>query len=499
MWMGFGAMCLGMFMAILDVQIVATSLPEIQSAVGILPDQMSWVQTAYLIAEAIAIPLTGWLTRVLGMRGLFVIAVSGFTIASIGCAASPDFASLIACRIVQGFAGGTLIPAVFSAVFVLFPFHRQGIATTVAGGLAVLAPTVGPIASGWITETFSWHWLFLINVTPGILAALVARAMLPAAPMDLRHARTLDWLSLALLAITLAGFEITLKEAPRHSLTSFTTLVPCLITILSGAAFVGHSLKSGAMIDLNLFRDREFAIGCWWSFLLGMALYGSVYLMPVFLAFVRMREPLDIGEIMLVTGATQLITAPLVVQLERRYDARLLTGTGFALFAIGLGLSYLQTWQTDFAGMFWPQLIRGSAIMLCLLPPTRLALGHLPPAQIPEASGLFNLMRNLGGAIGIGFIDTTIQDRTPYHVKIIISRLLAGDAYTARSVGLPTGHFLGKPLGTPDMATQDFIRPLIARAGLVDSINEAWAMLACFMVLALLVMPLVMRRRHRRT
>ena len=159
-------MCVGMFMAILDVQVVATSLPTIQSALGIPRDQMSWIQTAYLIAEVIAIPLTGFLTRLLTMRWLFVISISIFTCASIGCAASGSFAVLLAWRVLQGLSGGTLIPAVFTAVFLLFPVRLQGIATTIAGVLAVLAPTVGPIVGGWITETYSWHWLFLVNVAP---------------------------------------------------------------------------------------------------------------------------------------------------------------------------------------------------------------------------------------------------------------------------------------------------------------------------------------------
>src|SRR5476649_1395944 len=176
---GFAMMCIGMFMAILDVQVVATSLPTIQSALAIPPDQMSWVQTAYLIAEVVAIPLTGFLTRTLSMRWLFVLAIAVFTLASIGCAASGSFAALIAWRVLQGFSGGTLIPAVFSAVFLLFPEQRQGLATTFAGVLAVLAPTIGPIVGGWITQTYSWHWLFLINVIPGIVSALFAAASLP--------------------------------------------------------------------------------------------------------------------------------------------------------------------------------------------------------------------------------------------------------------------------------------------------------------------------------
>ena len=222
-------MCVGMFMAILDVQVVATSLPTIQSALDIPPDQMSWVQTAYLIAEVVAIPLTGLLTRLLSMCWLFVLSISIFTLASVGCAASDNFPVLIAWRVLQGFSGGTLIPSVFSAVFLLFPLARQGVATTFAGVLAVLAPTVGPIVGGWITETYSWHWLFLINVAPGIVSATVAGVLLPKEPMRFGEARKLDVLSLLLLAIGLAALEVALKEAPTRGWIS--ALVAGLLAI----------------------------------------------------------------------------------------------------------------------------------------------------------------------------------------------------------------------------------------------------------------------------
>ena len=207
-WVGFVMMCIGMFMAVLDVQVVATSLPTIQGALGINRDQISWVQTCYLIAEVVAIPLTGFLTRLLTMRWMFVITVSVFTCTSIGCAASVDFTTLITWRVLQGLAAGTLIPAVFSAVFLLFPFRSQGIATTVAGVLALLAPTAGPIVGGWITQTYSWHWLFLINVLPGIVSALVAVRLLPVEKPAFGETRSLDPISLALMAIALTASRL---------------------------------------------------------------------------------------------------------------------------------------------------------------------------------------------------------------------------------------------------------------------------------------------------
>src|ERR1700691_2732128 len=351
---GFAMMCTGMFMAILDVQVVATSLPTIQSALAIAPDQMSWVQTAYLIAEVVAIPLTGFLTRTLTMRWLFVLAVAFFTAASVGCAASGSFAALIAWRVLQGFSGGTLIPAVFSAVFLLFPISRQGLATTFAGVLAVLAPTVGPVVGGWITQTYSWHWLFLINIIPGIISAILAAVLLPRAAMRLSDARRLDILSLALLAMAVAALEIALKEAPTRGWSSSFVLGLLALSVASGAAFVRRTLSAAQpIVDLSTFADRSFSIGCVLSFVLGIGLFGSIYLMPVFLAFVREHDAFEIGKIMLVTGLSQLLVAPIAVALEQRVDARLLTAFGFGLFALGFALSGSQTPETDFDAMFW--------------------------------------------------------------------------------------------------------------------------------------------------
>src|SRR5258705_8081436 len=213
-WIGFSAMGLGMFMAILDIQVVATSLPKIREALDIPSERMSWLQTAYLIAEVISIPLTGWLTRVLTMRGLFVAAIAVFTLASAACALSSGFASLTTWRVVQGFAGGALIPLVFLAVFRLFPSRVEAVATTIAGVLAVLAPTVGPIVGGWITQTYSWHWLFLINVAPGIIACAAGWFLLPRGDPNLALSRSLDPVSLVCILLSPAPLQIRLQEAP---------------------------------------------------------------------------------------------------------------------------------------------------------------------------------------------------------------------------------------------------------------------------------------------
>jgi MFS transporter, DHA2 family, multidrug resistance protein len=490
-WAGFAMMCVGMFMAILDVQVVATSIPTIQAALHVPPDQISWIQTTYLIAEVIAIPLTGLLTSILSMRWLFVLAVSVFTLASAGCAASDSFAALIAWRALQGFSGGTLIPAVFTAVFLLFPEERQALATTLAGVLAVLAPTLGPIVGGWITATWTWHWLFLINLAPGLVAATSAVWLLPRQPLDPTRLKRLDLLALMTLAAGLACMEIGLKEGPQRGWASPLVLGLLGAAFLFALVFLRRTLTaSWPLADLRTFRQRSFAIGCLLSFVLGIGLFGSVYLMPVFLAAVRARNALEIGTIMLVTGLAQLASAPIAVALERRSDARLLSALGFLVFGIGLALSAVQTRETDSAQMFWPQVVRGCAIMFCLLPPTRLALGHLPPEAVPDASGLFNLMRNLGGAIGLALIDTVIYGRAPHHAAAILASLKSGDLETVKALGIPLQLYAARPAGPPDAALQAYLAPLIERLSLVRAINEAWALVAALTLAALLAIPL---------
>ena len=499
---GFAMMCLGMFMAVLDVQVVATSIPTIEQALQAPADRISWIQTAYLIAEVIAIPLTGWLTRMLSMRWLFVAAIAIFTLSSAGCALSRDLPGLMGWRVVQGLAAGTLIPSVFSAVFLLFPKRRQALATTVAGVLAVLAPTVGPIVGGWITETYSWHWLFLINLAPGAVAAVFAAALLPREAARWREARSLDWLSLALMALALAALEIALKEAPRRGWLSPAILGMAATTVGAGAAFGVRTLKARhPLVDLRAFANRDFSLGCLLSFILGGGLFGSVYLMPVFLGAVRGYGALATGEVMLATGLAQLATAPLAVALERRTSPRALSAFGFALFALGLGMSTRETIHTGFAEMLWPQIVRGVAIMFCLLPPTRMALGHLAEDSIADASGLFNLMRNLGGAIGLALIDTVLYGRAPHHARAIGTQLRAGDIDTAKAVGIPLKLFALRVSGPIDSATRAMLQPMISRLAFARAANEAWAMLALLTAGALVGLALAAppRRERRRS
>jgi DHA2 family multidrug resistance protein len=493
-WVGFIAMAFGMFMAILDIQIVASSLPDIQAGLAIPLDQLSWVQTAYLIAEVVAIPLTGWLTRVMSTRGAFFACICGFTLASLACATAASFWSLVLARILQGFCGGALIPLVFSAVFLMFQWPGRTRATLVAGLLAMLAPTLGPTIGGFITNRYSWHWLFLINVPTGIVVALLVAWAVHVDRPEWRRSRSVDLLALPLLAVFLGSLQLVLREAPHRGWGSVEALLLAGLCVLCGGGFIQRSLRHPApLIDLTAFRDRNFAVGCWFSFVLGIGLYGATYLLPVYLGLVRNYDSLAIGEIMMVTGAAQLVMAPVTTILGRRVNCRLLTTAGIALLAIGFLSNGFMTFETDFRGLLWQQLIRGAAIMLCLLPSTALALEGFDPVHVPNASGLFNVMRNLGGAIGLALIDTVLEQRTPTHIAVLVSHLQAGDASAARLVGLPTERFTGVPIGEVDEATRALVAPLVERAGLVAAFNDAWLLIGGLVALSMVVLLVLVR------
>jgi DHA2 family multidrug resistance protein len=270
---------------------------------------------------------------------------------SIGCAFSGSFPTLVSFRVLQGFAGGALIPAVFSAVFLLFPIRLHPIATTMAGIMAVLAPTVGPVVGGWITETYSWHWLFLINVAPGVIAAAATPFLLPNDRPRFADLATLDGYSLTLMAISLASLEIGLKQAPQDGWLSPLCALLFALSAAAATAFVVRTLKATyPVVELSTLRNRSFAIGCGLSFCLGVDC-SAHSLMPVFPAYARRHDAFEIGTIMLVTGVAQLVAAP-IAGPESRLDPRWLSAAGFGLFTPGLGCSAFQSRVADFDEMF---------------------------------------------------------------------------------------------------------------------------------------------------
>jgi len=415
----FLAMCFGMFMAFLDIQIVSASLADIQAGLSASADEIPWVQTSYLIAEVIAIPLSGFLSRALGTRLLFATSAAGFTLASIMCGMTSSIDGMIVWRAVQGFIGGGMVPTVFASAYFIFQGPRQKFIAPVVGLIATLAPTIGPTVGGYLTDAHSWHWLFFINVVPGIVVTVTTYLLVDFDQPDFSLLNDFDWYGLISMAGFLGALEYVLEEGPRYEwFDDDTIFTVAIVSAVSAVLFFIRVLTARApIVDLRAFANRNFAVGSLFSFVLGIGLYGLTYLYPVYLAQVRGYDALMIGETMFVSGLVMFVTAPIAGQLNERFDPRFILVAGFAFFAIGTWQMTYVTSDWDFWELLWPQVFRGIGLMCAIIPVTNTALGTLPVERVKNASGLFNLMRNLGGAIGLAAINTAFNDRLDLHLS----------------------------------------------------------------------------------
>src|SRR4051794_1766196 len=282
-------MVFGMFMAILDIQIVSASLAEIQAGLSASSDEISWVQTSYLIAEVIMIPLSGTLSRVLSTRWMFVISSAGFTLMSVMCAFSSSINEMIVWRALQGFIGGGMIPTVFASAFTIFPREKQSIVSPIIGLVATLAPTIGPTIGGYLTDLFSWHWLFMINIVPGIIVTVLTWFLIDFDEPDLSLLENFDWTGLFSMALFLGALEYVLEEGPTKNWFDEDLIIYGAVASAIGALifFWRAFTAKNPIVDLTTFNNRNFWTGCLLSFVLGIGLYGLTYLYPVYLARVR--------------------------------------------------------------------------------------------------------------------------------------------------------------------------------------------------------------------
>ncbi|MEF0862317.1 DHA2 family efflux MFS transporter permease subunit [Rhizobium sp. BR 318] len=413
----FFAMVLGMFMSILDIQVVSASLSEIQAGLSAGSDEIPWVQTAYLIAEVIMIPLSGTLARIISTRYLFAISAAGFTIASGLCATATNIDQMIVYRALQGFIGGGMIPSVFAAAFTIFPPSKRNVVSPIIGLIATLAPTIGPTVGGYLSHAFSWHWLFLVNIGPGIVVTLVTWNFIDFDKPELSLMKKFDWWGLFSMALFLGALEYVLEEGNTNDWFNDNYIVIAAIASAIAALvfFYRAFTVEFPVVDLRAFGNKNFAFGSMFSFVMGIGLYGLTYIYPVYLGRIRGYDSLMIGETMFVSGLAMFFTAPLAGILAGKMDLRIMMIIGFCSFAAGTWIMTGLTTDWDFWELFIPQILRGFGLMLCMVPINNIALGTTPPARMRGASGLFNLTRNLGGAVGLAIINTVLSTRQDTH------------------------------------------------------------------------------------
>src|SRR6187200_1139717 len=387
----FIIMVFGMFMSILDIQVVSASLSDIQAGLSASSSEVSWVQTAYLIAEVIAIPLSGFLSRAFGTRLLFAISAAGFTVSSLLCGFATTIEEMILWRALQGFLGAGMIPTVFASAYTVFPRSKFYIVGPIIGLVATLAPTIGPTVGGIITDWMSWHWLFFINIVPGIGITVGVLILCDFDRPDFKLLEHFDWWGLLFMASFLGTLEYVLEEGPRYEWLQDTSIAACAaICAVSAIAFFWRVFTAREpIVDLTTFADRNFGIGCLIALFIGVGLYGLTYMYPRYLAEVRGYSALMIGETMFVSGITMFLVAPIIGRLMAKYDMRYMIAFGLVVFALG---SYQMTWITrdyDFYELLIPQILRGIGMMFAMVPTNNIALGTLAPDKVKNASGLF--------------------------------------------------------------------------------------------------------------
>ncbi len=430
----FVVMCVGMFIALLDIQIVASSLQDIGGGLSAAQDQISWVQTAYLIAEIVMIPLSGWLTRVFSTRWLFTASAAGFTVASMLCGLAWNIDSMIVFRALQGLLGASMIPTVFTSSFHYFQGARRVYSAAVIGTIASVAPTLGPVIGGWITDTLNWHWLFYINLVPGSAIALLIPFLVRIDEPDLSLLKEADFPGIALMAVALGTLEYVLEEGSRWNWFDDATIRDCaLVAGIAGVLFVIRSLTfARPVVDLRALGNRNFALGCVLSFITGIGIFSTIYLTPLFLGYVRGFSAWQTGVAIFSTGAASLVGVPVYIVLARKFDTRWLMMFGLASFGFAMWSFSFITHDWGAAQLLLPQVFRGFPQVFAVAPSVNLGLGSLPPERLKYASGLFNMMRNLGGAVGIAVSGAILNDRTNLHFVTIASHLTPANGAMVR-------------------------------------------------------------------
>jgi len=491
----FGVMAFGQFMALLDIQIVAASLNDIQAGLSAGPDEISWVQTAYLMAELVMIPFAAYLAQAMSTRWLFALSAGLFTLCSALCGMAWNIESMIVFRVLQGFTGGAMVPTVFAVGFTIFTGKQRALIPTILGVVSVLAPTLGPTVGGLITDQIGWRWIFFINIVPGIVVTTLAFILIRLDKANLSMFARIDWVHLTAMATFLAGLEYVLEEGPRRDWFGDTWIeIGAFLSFVGFIVFLERSFYSPfPIVKLSPFRKPIFAFACLFNLVTGFGMYASVYLIPVYLGRVRGYDSLQIGTTVFVVGIFQLGSAVVAARLSERVDRRYVITVGLSLFAFSLWLTSHMTTQWGFAQLFWPQAIRGLSLMLCIVPSVGMALSEFAPAELRYASGLFNLMRNLGGAIGIAVVNTWLQDNTRIQAARFGEALGAKERIADDMVG-SLSQQLSAMTPDPDHAVllaQGLVAQLVGREALTVAFNDVFRLMSWIFVGALLMIPLI--------
>ncbi|MDV4178935.1 MDR family MFS transporter [Rhizobium brockwellii] len=491
MWTAVVGSTLGAFMAVLNIQIVNASLADIQGAIGAGTDDGGWISTSYLIAEIVVIPLSAWLARVFSLRNYLLTNAILFLIFSVACAFAANLQQMIILRAIQGFSGGVLIPMAFTIIITLLPKAKQPIGLALFALSATFAPAIGPTIGGYLTENWGWEYIFYVNLVPGALMVGMLWASLDRGPMNLKLLAKGDWPGIVTMAIGLAALQTVLEEGNKEDWFGSDFIVRLsVIAAVSLTLFLIIELKTAnPLLNLRLLVRRNFGFGIVANFLLGIALYGSVFVLPIYLTRIQGYNSEQIGMVLAWTGIPQLLLIPLVPQLMKRFDVRLLIVVGFALFAASNFMNVHMTGDYATDQLFWPNIVRAIGQALVFTPLSAIATAGIEQENAGSASALFNMMRNLGGAVGIASLQTFLSKREQFHSNILTNSVSVFEEATRDRIAKLTGYFMSHGVSDQALASHKAVVAIalkIRKQANIMAFSDTFFLLGVALVVALL-------------
>lgn len=488
-WIAVLAAMIGSFMAILNIQITNASLLNIEGGIGTGVDNGSWISTSYLIGEIVVIPLTDYLSRMFSFRIYMLASATAFALFSVACAFTHDLPSMITMRGLQGFAGGVLIPMAFTLVLTKLPKPQQPVGLAIFALSVTFAPAIGPTIGGYLTENYGWQTIFFVNVAPTIVMVTALAFTLEKKPMQLGLIREGDWAGIFTMAVGLSALQTVLEEGNKDDwFASPFILRLAAVALISLVAFVWIELTvEKPLIRLRLLKGRNFGVGTIAMTLLGFALFGSVYILPAYLGQAQGYNAEQIGSVMAWTGLPQLILIPLVPQLMKRFDTRYIAVIGLAIFAFSCFMNV--DMSPDYAGdQLWiPNIVRAIGQAMVLTPLTSVTTGDIAPQDVAAASGISNMLRNLGGAIGTATLATVITKREQFHSNIIGQSVTLGREEVRTRIAQMTDYFMAHGVPDPAAAREQSVIALgkaVKHQALVMAFSDTFAVLGVVLALA---------------
>jgi DHA2 family multidrug resistance protein len=491
-WLAVVGATLGAFLAVLNIQIVNAALPDIQGAIGAGIDDGGWISTAYLVTEIIVIPLSGWLARVFSLRLYLLANTALFLLFSASCAFAADLQQMIVLRACQGFAGGVLIPLAFTIIITRLPAEKQPVGMALFALSAVFAPAIGPTIGGYLKEAYGWQYIFYVNLAPGAVMIAMLWASLEREPMRLDLLRDGDWGGIATMAIGLGALQTVLEEGDKDDwFGSPFILRLAFIAAIALVLFIGIELRARKpLLNLRLLLERNFGLGTLANFLLGTTLYGSSFILPLYLSQIQGYNAEQIGEVLAWVGLPQLAVIPFVPVLMRRIDARLLVGGGLVLFAASNFLNIGLTGDVAGHQLFLPNVVRAVGQAMVMTPLAAIAAAGIAREDAGTASALFNMMRNLGGAIGIAGLQTFLTKREQFHSSVLTSSVSPFYPATRERIEHLVRYFLAHGVADPVLARREAIMAIgqsVRHQAFILGYSDTFFVQGAILALALIV------------